>query len=142
MKTINITEAKNNLDKLVSEVNKENNPITIVNSNGKSAILISEDGWNTIAKTLYYKDLLDIKNTKVAILEMRNYKYILLKTKINRLIVYLFCNILSKSILNISLEAFALDIMIPLYVVSSDLCPSSKISAGVILSSITTPSFL
>ena len=64
MKTINITEAKNNLDKLVSEVNKENNPITIVNSNGKSAILISEDGWKTIEKNLYYKSLLDIKNNE------------------------------------------------------------------------------
>lgn len=57
MKTINITE-------LVSEVNKGNNHITIVNSNGKNAILISEDEWKTIEKNLYYKNLLDIKNNE------------------------------------------------------------------------------
>ena len=41
--TINITNARQNLFQLVSDVNIGFNPITIVNNKGKNAVLISED---------------------------------------------------------------------------------------------------
>ena len=53
METINITNARNNLFKLVSDVNVGYNPITIVNNKGKNAVLISEDEWKNIEETLY-----------------------------------------------------------------------------------------
>ncbi len=53
MATINITNARQNLYKLVSDVNVGFNPITIVNNKGKNAVLISEDEWKSIEETLY-----------------------------------------------------------------------------------------
>ena len=53
MITINITKARKNLFQLVSDVNVGFNPITIVNSKGKNAVLISEDEWKNIEETLY-----------------------------------------------------------------------------------------
>lgn len=53
MSSINITNARANLFKLVSEVNVGYNPITIVNNKGKNAVLISEDEWKNIEETLY-----------------------------------------------------------------------------------------
>ena len=53
MATINITNARQNLFQLVSDVNVEYNPITIVNNKGKNAVLISEDDWKDIEETLY-----------------------------------------------------------------------------------------
>ena len=53
MSTINITSARDNLFKLVNDVNVGYNPITIVNNKGKNAILVSEDEWNNIQETLY-----------------------------------------------------------------------------------------
>ena len=46
-----------------------------------------------------------------------------------------FCNIFNKFILNISFSALVFDIITPLYVGSSVLCPSDNISSGVIVSS-------
>ena len=43
--TINITNARQNLFQLVSDVNVGFNPITIVNNKGKNAVLVSEDEW-------------------------------------------------------------------------------------------------
>ena len=53
MTTINITNARQNLFKLVSDVNLGFDPITIVNNKGKNAVLISEDEWKNIEETLY-----------------------------------------------------------------------------------------
>ena len=53
MSIINITAARDNLFKLVNDVNVGFNPITIVNNKGKNAVLISEDEWNNISETLY-----------------------------------------------------------------------------------------
>jgi len=53
MSIINITAARDNLFKLVNDVNIGFNPITIFNSKGKNAVLISEDDWNSINETLY-----------------------------------------------------------------------------------------
>jgi len=71
METINITNARQNLYKLVSDVNVGFNPITIVNNKGKNAVLISEEDWRGIEETIYlsnipgYVDSIkDIKNTE------------------------------------------------------------------------------
>lgn len=69
MNTINITNARANLFKLVSDVNVGYNPITIVNSKGKNAVLISEDEWKNIEETLY---LSSIPNYVENINEIRN----------------------------------------------------------------------
>lgn len=57
MNTINITKARQNLFQLVSDVNIGFNPITIVNNNGKNAVLISEDEWKNIEETLYLSSI-------------------------------------------------------------------------------------
>lgn len=71
MSTINITNARQNLFQLVSEVNIGFNPITIVNNKGKNAVLISEDEWKNIEETLYLSsvpgfvdDVNNIKNNE------------------------------------------------------------------------------
>lgn len=53
MNSINITNARQNLFQLVSDVNVGYNPITIVNSKGNNAVLISENEWKNIEETLY-----------------------------------------------------------------------------------------
>lgn len=57
MNTINITKARANLFKLVSDVNVGFNPITIVNNKGNNAVLISEDEWKNIEETLYLSSI-------------------------------------------------------------------------------------
>ena len=52
MNAINITKARQNLFKLVSDVNVGFNPVTIVNNKGKNAVLISEDDWKNIEESL------------------------------------------------------------------------------------------
>ncbi len=53
MKAINVTQARQNLYQLLSEVNQESAPITITNNRGKNAVLISEDDWNALQETIY-----------------------------------------------------------------------------------------
>ena len=57
MTTINITKARQNLFKLVTDVNAGFNPVTIVNNKGKNAVLISEDDWKSIEETLYLSSI-------------------------------------------------------------------------------------
>lgn len=57
MNTINITNARQNLFKLVSDVNIGFNPVTIVNNKGKNAVLISEEEWKNIEETLYLSSI-------------------------------------------------------------------------------------
>ena len=57
MSTINITNARQNLYKLVTDVNLGYNPITIVNNKGKNAVLISEDEWKNIEETLFFYNI-------------------------------------------------------------------------------------
>ena len=71
MNTITITNAQKNLFQLVSDVNVGYNPITIVNNNGKNAVLISEDEWKNIEETLflssnqsYVENINDIKENE------------------------------------------------------------------------------
>lgn len=57
MKSINVTSARTNLYKLISDVNENNSQITITNRAGKNAVLLSEDDWNTIQETLYLNSI-------------------------------------------------------------------------------------
>ena len=43
MTSISIAKARANLYKIVSDVNKYSEPITITNNRGKNAVLVSED---------------------------------------------------------------------------------------------------
>lgn len=52
MNTIGITKARANIYQLVSAVNENSQPITIMNNKGKNAVLIGEEDWRTIEETL------------------------------------------------------------------------------------------
>ena len=53
MSTINIAEAKNNLDILCDEVNESLEPLLIVNKFGKNCYLIGEDLFNSLLETIF-----------------------------------------------------------------------------------------
>ena len=53
MRAINATTARKNLYQLIADVNSASVPITITNSKGKNAVLLSEDDWNALQETLY-----------------------------------------------------------------------------------------
>ena len=50
--TVDIFKAREQLDKLIDDVNTNNIPLTIINDKGKNAVLISEEKWNEINETL------------------------------------------------------------------------------------------
>ncbi len=52
MKTISITEARNNIYKLIDMTSVESEPIQITGKRG-NAVLISEEDWRAIKETLY-----------------------------------------------------------------------------------------
>ena len=53
MVAMNATAARKNLYQVIAEVNANSMPITITNSHGKNAVLVSEEDWNSIQETLY-----------------------------------------------------------------------------------------
>ena len=55
MTATTLTNAQKNLHQLVSDVNFGCSPVIIVNDddNGKNAVLISEEEWNSIQETMY-----------------------------------------------------------------------------------------
>ncbi len=57
MHTINVTEARANLYKLIEEVNKTSSPLLITNKNGKNCYLIGEEDFNAILETLYLNSI-------------------------------------------------------------------------------------
>lgn len=57
MNSVNITNARQNLFQLVSEVNKGFNPISIINNKGENAVLLSESDWRDIEETIYLNSL-------------------------------------------------------------------------------------
>lgn len=74
MSTINITNARQNLFQLVSDVNVGFNPITIVNNKGKNAVLISEEEWKNIEETLHLSSIPGFVNNINEIRENENWK--------------------------------------------------------------------
>ena len=57
MKSINITQARKDLYNLVNEVNYDSCPVTLTNTRGKNAVLISEDDWNALQETVYLNSI-------------------------------------------------------------------------------------
>lgn len=57
MTNINITNARQNLFQLVSDVNKGFNPVNIINNKGGNAVLISESDWRDIEETIYLNSI-------------------------------------------------------------------------------------
>ena len=65
MKTLTVTQARNNLYKLIDQIAKESEPIHITGKR-KNAVLISEDDWSSIQETLY---LLSIQGMRESIIK-------------------------------------------------------------------------
>ena len=57
MTVMSATVAQKNFYRLMSEVNRGNTPVTILGSQGKNAVLLSEDEWNSIQETLYLSSI-------------------------------------------------------------------------------------
>lgn len=68
MNTINVSDARKNIYKLIDKVNQENEEILITGKRN-NAVLISENDWDAIKETLYLyqtgnaKDIIDGMNT-------------------------------------------------------------------------------
>ena len=52
VRIMNVTEARQTLDRLIDEVCETHTPITITGKE-RSAVLVSEEDWNAIQETLY-----------------------------------------------------------------------------------------
>lgn len=68
MKTINITNARKNLFKLVDEAENNHKPIHIIGKRS-NAVLIAESDWSSIQETLY---LMSIPGMRESIIEGMN----------------------------------------------------------------------
>ena len=53
MALMNVTNARKNLYKLIEEVNNNSTPVTITNSKGGNAVLMSEEDYNALQETIY-----------------------------------------------------------------------------------------
>ena len=53
MTATTLTRAQENLGQLISNVNDSSVPVIIVNDDGKNAVLVSEEDWNSMQETLY-----------------------------------------------------------------------------------------
>jgi antitoxin YefM len=56
MSTTNVTNARQNLFRLIEQVNEEHEPLLITGKKG-SAVLISEDDWRAIEETLFLNSI-------------------------------------------------------------------------------------
>ncbi len=65
MSSINITNARKNLYKIVESLSDTHEPVHITGKN-KSAVLVSEDDWRSIEETLY---LLSIPGLRESIIK-------------------------------------------------------------------------
>ncbi|MFD4461099.1 type II toxin-antitoxin system Phd/YefM family antitoxin [Nocardia sp. NPDC058480] len=53
MTALPISTARQNLFKLVQQVNDDHDTVTVVTKSGENAVLVSEADWNSIQETLY-----------------------------------------------------------------------------------------
>lgn len=53
MTIMNVTNARKNLYKLIEEVNDNSTPVTITNTKGGNAVLMSEEDYNALQETIY-----------------------------------------------------------------------------------------
>lgn len=65
MTTVNVTEARANLYKLIDDAIASHEPVVITGKRG-NAVLLAEDDWNAINETLY---LLSVPGMRESILE-------------------------------------------------------------------------
>ena len=65
MTTVNVTEARANLFKLIDDASASHEPVVITGKRG-NAVLLSEDDWNAINETLY---LLSVPGMRESIIE-------------------------------------------------------------------------
>ncbi|WP_341247586.1 type II toxin-antitoxin system Phd/YefM family antitoxin [Nereida ignava] len=65
MTTVNVTEARANLYKLIDDASASHEPVVITGKRG-NAVLLSEDDWNAINETLY---LLSVPRMRGSIIE-------------------------------------------------------------------------
>lgn len=56
MGTTNVTQARQNLFRLIEQVNEEHEPLLITGKKG-SAVLVSEDDWRAIEETLFLNSI-------------------------------------------------------------------------------------
>ena len=59
MSTTNATKARQNLFRLIDQVNDSHEPVLITGKNG-SAVLVSESDWKAIQETLYLNSIPDL----------------------------------------------------------------------------------
>lgn len=79
MSSINITNARKNLYKIVESVNQSHDPIHISGKNA-SAVLIGEDDWKSIKETMY---LLSIPGMRDSLIEGMNTPFSDLDSQLN-----------------------------------------------------------
>ena len=65
MTTLNVTEARANLYKLIDDASVNHEPVVITGKRG-NAVLLAEDNWNAINETLH---LLSVPGMRESILE-------------------------------------------------------------------------
>lgn len=53
MTALPISTVRQNLFKLVQQVNDDHDTVTVVTKSGENAVLVSEADWNSIQETLY-----------------------------------------------------------------------------------------
>ena len=57
MTAVNAAMPSLNIFQIMSWVNDNSEPITLTNDNGKNAVILSEDDWNSIQETLYLNSI-------------------------------------------------------------------------------------
>lgn len=65
MTTVNVTEARANLYKLIDDASASHEPVVITGKRG-NAVLLAEDDWNAINETLH---LLSVPSMRESIIE-------------------------------------------------------------------------
>lgn len=70
MSTINITNARKELYKLVENVNTYSDPTLIVGKNG-NAVLISEDDYRALQETIYLNNIPEWRNSSLRVVTLR-----------------------------------------------------------------------
>ena len=54
MQTITFTDARNNLNKIITSIEEDNEPVVILGTKGrKDSVLISKDNYDTLIENLY-----------------------------------------------------------------------------------------
>jgi antitoxin YefM len=66
MTTLNVTEARANLYKLIDDTSVNHEPVVITSEHGGNTVLLAEDDWNAINETLH---LLSVSGMRESILE-------------------------------------------------------------------------